>query len=421
MSSPTEQTCRALSVGVMHSKNLDLRRDVAHVQASSQRRNQGIREGRLTMIRLVQRGSIAACTNHSSTRCPRPLRASERPTCSDTKHTRDSRRRKNERSLASSQLNGYPVRWLVAKRPSIEERIDELGELGSVAAAEALALVRKGLAVKTGLIVEAAVRAADMLSVDPEQAERFCEAMEAAFATLSETGVKRDPQCRGKLAIAVSLRERGWFSDKVFRSGIELVQLEPVWGGTEDSAAELRAECGLAFSALGHPDAMNLLATLLADSERNARIGAAIALGNSGRIEAIPLLRYKSLSADPDAEVLSATLSALLNIDPDGSVGFVGELLGRPEIAPAAALCLGESRRPEAFSLLREWSSSGDNLEVAYLAIALLRSPKATDFLLDEIRDDNEQEAKAAIAALETFAHDPDLATRLATKVSLIS
>ena len=64
-----------------------------------------------------------------------------------------------------------------------------------------------------------------------------------AFVRLCERATDRDPGCRAKIAIARALRALDAWEDEVFVRGISLVQQEPVWGGKEDTAAELRAEC----------------------------------------------------------------------------------------------------------------------------------------------------------------------------------
>ncbi len=304
----------------------------------------------------------------------------------------------------------------MAKRPTVEERIDELASLeSSPPEPGTLKKLTKSLASKIGLIVEAAANTARSIGFVGADAKELEAAMSVAFATLSIDGPKRDPLCRGKLAIAKALLDSGTFVEEVFSPGSTLVQLEPVWGGAEDTAASLRARCGLAYAELAHSDAVNVLARLLADSQRAARAGAAHALGNSGRLEAIPLLRFKILTADVDSEVHAEALRALVTIDPDNSIKFVGSLLLGPRpAAEAAALCLGESREADAFPILREWvTGDPSNIEVGYLAIALLRMERGTDFLLDEIENGEESAAAAAETALDAFAHDTELASRV--------
>ena len=63
------------------------------------------------------------------------------------------------------------------------------------------------------------------------------------------------------------------------------------------------------------------LAQLLADTEAGARAGAAQALGVTRHHDAaVPLLRFKILSGDPDPRVIGVCLSSLLATDATGSL-----------------------------------------------------------------------------------------------------
>src|SRR5262249_46175669 len=136
--------------------------------------------------------------------------------------------------------------------------------------------------------------------------------------------------------------------DEAFRHGVRHVQLEPVWGGRADTAAPLRALCALGLVQVGSPEAMIELATLLADPEADARIGAAHALGNCG-LAAAPLLRFKVLTGDSESAVLSECLSGLMKIDPAGSLEFVARFVdpAHSTLYEPAAIALAESRLPE--------------------------------------------------------------------------
>ena len=84
----------------------------------------------------------------------------------------------------------------------------------------------------------------------------------------------------------------------MFARGVAFAQPEPAYGGPVDTAGELRAICGLAYAHAGRPDALDVLAGLLADPDRSARIAAAQGLGDAGRCDASALLRYKTLAGD---------------------------------------------------------------------------------------------------------------------------
>lgn len=302
---------------------------------------------------------------------------------------------------------------MAAPHRKLDEKLAVLKALERSADPPDPALLLDALRSKTGALVAAAARV-----VAARELRGLARDLADAFERLSEKPADRDPGCRGKLAVVKALRALDEWEDRVFVRGVSLVQEEPVWGGREDTAAELRAECGMAFSHAGRADALDVLADLLADPERAARAAAAQALGDSGRPDATALLRYKARVGDPEAEVLSACLASLLALDPKGSVPFLASLLrGRDERAEAAALALGESRLAAARAPLAAWCEDGatpdERRRVGYLALALLRDDAATAFLLRVVSEEDAADAAAAAKALATFRDDPSLAARL--------
>ena len=272
------------------------------------------------------------------------------------------------------------------------------------------ATLRDALRAKVGVLIAAATK-----TVLERELEALYPELEPAFGRLLERAVERDPGCRGKVAIARALHQLDRWSDDVFVRGVRWIQKEPVWGGSEDTAAELRGVCGLAFAHARRDDALDVLADLLADPERMARVAAAQALGDSGRRDAAALLRYKARIGDAEPAVLGACLGSVLALDP-GALDFVAGFLGDDDDAraDAAALALGESRLDGAVAPLLAWceDDSAARRRAGYLALALTRADAATAALLDAIGAGERADASAAIAALATFRDDPKIATR---------
>lgn len=299
-------------------------------------------------------------------------------------------------------------------RSRVEEQLAALHALRSEAAGvEATRTLRRAIRSKTGLIAAAAAEIVGELALD-----ELADELPAAFERFLENPVKRDPQCRAKCAVARTLIELGRWEDEVFARGIRHVQREPVWGGSEDSAAELRGLCALAYAQLGHPEAVLAIADLLADAERAARLAAARALGDSGRLDAVPLLRFKARIGDEDAEVLGAVFGSLLHLDPESSFELVASYLEDTSdlVAEAAALALGESRSEAALAPLSAWCDAAvtsERRQVAHLALALLRLEAAERTLLRTIRESPAADATSAVRALATFAHDTELGARV--------
>jgi len=82
------------------------------------------------------------------------------------------------------------------------------------------------------------------------------------------------------------------------------VQTAGVWNDPNrdsDPSAPLRAGCALGLVRIKYPSALALLVDLLLDKAKVARRGAARALGASGLLAAVPLLRFKARIGDDPA------------------------------------------------------------------------------------------------------------------------
>src|SRR5689334_2244981 len=209
-----------------------------------------------------------------------------------------------------------------------------------------------------------------------------------AYARFLVDPVKRDPTCLAKSALARALVELECQNVPFFLEGIRYVQLEPVWGGTTDTAVDLRSSCAMGLVASGYWRAIPELAALLNDSEPRARQGAARAISCGNPREAEALLRFKVLSGDAEPEVIGECFTGLLSIAPEECVPFVGAQLanGKGEIRDFAALALGESRHPAALKQLRDaWDDAyvpPDMRAVLIRAAALHRTDAAFDWLV---------------------------------------
>jgi hypothetical protein len=290
----------------------------------------------------------------------------------------------------------------------LEQRVAELRALDPAAAAS-LGKLRTALGATTGFIAAAAKL------VEDHRLEPLVPELAPAFERLCEDAVKRDPACRGKLAIARALHALDHWDDRVFVAGLTYEQREG-WG-QEDTAAELRGVCGIAHAHFARGDALDVCAALLCDRERTARIAAAQAIGDVGRPDATALLRFKLLLGDGEPAVLAACLEAMFHLARDASYGFAVRLLAaHDERGEVAALALGGARFAAAFEPISAWcvgASSEQRHRIGYLALALLRAEPATAYLLDAIRSHGRRDAVAAAHALATFKDDPGLAERI--------
>jgi hypothetical protein len=245
----------------------------------------------------------------------------------------------------------------------------------------------------------------------------------AAFHRFLEDPNETDKTCRAKIAIVEALHKLDADEEEVYRVAVKHVQPEPAWGGSEDTAVPLRATAAFALVRMNPRDLLVLLADLLADTAKGARSAAAEALGASGALAAIPLLRFKARVGDEEPEVVVECLSGLMSADPAESLDFVGGFLDADEeVAEGAALALGESRRPEALAILQKhWPRARPDEalgNVVLLAIAITRLPTAVDFLLEVIANESESAAAGALSALAIHRHNPAIRDRVAAAVA---
>jgi hypothetical protein len=295
---------------------------------------------------------------------------------------------------------------------TVQQRVAELRALDALDALRPAGLdkLRAALRSTTGALVAAAADIVAGHRLDGAAAE-----LAPAFERLCDDAVKRDPGCRGKLAIARALHALDHWDDRVFVAGLTHSQLEG-WA-QEDTAAELRGLCGLAHAQFARADALDVLAQLLTDRWRNARLAAAQGLGDAGRPDATALLRFKVLIGDEEPQVLSACLESLFTLARDASLDFVVRLLAsHDERAEVAALALGGARIASAFEPITSWCVGcrpEQRHNIGYLALALLRTPAATDHLLDAIRSHGRLDAVAAARALATFKDDASLVAQI--------
>ncbi|UCH24532.1 MAG: hypothetical protein JSV66_11305 [Trueperaceae bacterium] len=102
--------------------------------------------------------------------------------------------------------------------------------------------------------------------------------LERSFYRLRGDGPAIDPQCWGKAAVIRALFELAWDEPEIYVAGCRTVQLEPVRGGAEDTAAGVRRRSIRALMQMPVVDAgrtSTALADLLADSDRSVRAEAA--------------------------------------------------------------------------------------------------------------------------------------------------
>jgi hypothetical protein len=305
----------------------------------------------------------------------------------------------------------------MAKSRKLEETLAALNQIADPTSDAAIATLQKVLASKYGIAMAQAsrlIRKAELQSLVPD--------LVAAFERCLVKPETTDPHCLAKKAIAEALYHLEYSGEALFLAGIRHVQMEPVWGGKQDTAPALRSVCALGLVRMNYPLVLSELADLLADPETEARIGAVRAIAYMNNPDAAPLLRLR-LQIGDDLPVFSECVLALLQLTPRQALPLVTRFLAphafqssAAERAAATALALGESRLPEAFGPLRSWwerSRDPEQRKTALLAIAMLRQDEPLAFLLSLIAEGVTRDAKDAIAALSLYQKDEVLWQRV--------
>jgi HEAT repeat protein len=301
-------------------------------------------------------------------------------------------------------------------RPRPEER--KLEELSSVdSAADRVvqsAAIKPFLSDKHFRVVAKAATLAGERSLPDLTADLL-----TAYARFLVDPIKRDPNCIAKGAIARALVSLACEDVGFYLDGSRYRQLEPVWGGSADTAIDVRCSCAMGLVGTGYSRAVQELTTLLNDSESRARAGAARAISCGNPREAEAVLRLKVLVGDDEAEVIGECFTGILSIAPLECLPLVATYLsGENEgVRDFAALALGESRNPKAVDYLRTaWDAAGsfgDFPIVLIRAAALNRTEAAFDWLISIIETGAKAHADAAVEALAVYERNTKLKERI--------
>ncbi len=250
------------------------------------------------------------------------------------------------------------------------------------------------------------VRAFQLIQLIPELLSAFDRFM---LCSDKDDPVKTDPQCWAKTALSRALAAFEYQDEALFLRGMKHIQLEPVWGGTSDSAGTLRATCALALVQCRNLREGDLLAHLIelsADKDKSVRIEVVRAIEQVASPTAALLLRQRAILGADDPEVLGACHTGILHIEGVSAIPWVSRFLdSRDDAAAEAALAIAGTHSPDAFRVLRDRiDRSADPWFVSVLlsAIALTRQDAAQEFLLDLVRTESRHAEPAIEAILRT-------------------
>ena len=233
------------------------------------------------------------------------------------------------------------------------------------------------------------------------------------------SGKAQDKGCIAKIAIARAAVELGLAAEEIYLPGLHDVPREPA---SPDAVAELRGLCIMGLVQMGHREALNEVVDILMekDPRPQARVGAARALGASGREEAGLLLRFKLLARDRESDVLAECIHSLARLWAQKSLKYLVPYLhaSDPMLRDNAALAIGGLRQPVAFHALQERWNEGiaikaDARPALLLGIAMTRLPEAVELLVSVVEKGRPDAAIDALEALAMYRHDQALRSRL--------
>jgi HEAT repeat protein len=306
-------------------------------------------------------------------------------------------------------------------KQAFDRKLDEIQALRSAPEEAAIPALRRALKDRSNFAVgkaAAVVASREFRQLVPDLVE--------SFNRFLADPVKSDPQCWGKNAVAKALKDLESADPGVFQRGIAHVQLEPVFGGREDTAATLRGVCAHALvgTRLHALDILTYLTDLLADAEKPVRMDAARAISNLSAREGLLPLRLRALVGDTEPEVVGHCLAGMLSLAPRDSLEFAARFLRHrdPDVRIEAAAALVESREPDALKYLKEFWEMQSNPEVKATFLGLMGgSPleDAADFLLEIVKTAPEPLAAKAIEALAKSRFRTQMRERLVAAVSI--
>lgn len=307
------------------------------------------------------------------------------------------------------------------KRSSTKDRIDEFKiKMNSSDPDSVKEAIREALTDSHCLIVKKAAELCEenlYYDFEPELIK--------SYRRFLKNPKKKDPQCIAKTAIVRTLVALDSQEVDFFLEGIRYMQLEPVWGGTEDSAIDIRTGCAMGLANTSYPRAVVELVTLLHDNSAPVRKGAIRAISITQPLAAEAVLRTKSLEGDLDPDVTGQALGALLQVTPNESKDFVYkflELNNDQLLHESVALALGDSKTIEALEILRTcWDNEPLKAKqgtVWLLGAIIHRSEEAFAWLLDVVADGDRASATFIVEQLAIYKRNKKLRGQLKAALS---
>jgi HEAT repeat protein len=312
--------------------------------------------------------------------------------------------------LQSLPFRATPSIIMAARKNSFDEKLARLRALPDAPEAEAIAELRRLLADDNVFFIIEAAKMAKKL--EARQLEK--DLVEAGKRLLRSKDLA-DRGCNAKRVVFDALVTFETYSTELYLEGLRYRQVEYTPPGPpQDTAGSVRGLSAHALVRIDYPEAIFEVAPLLFDDLPEVRVAAAEALASTGEQICAAILHARLLAGEEEPDALGAIYRSLLALAPKRYLPLVSAALAKGQ--DAAALALGESRLPGAFSVLKDAleRSFGDLEGSVLLSIALLRMEEATAYLRELVEKAPENRAAKAIEALALHRHDARVADRVA-------
>ncbi len=305
----------------------------------------------------------------------------------------------------------------MAPTRGFDAELAQLESLSEADAASTLEPLRKALAHRNNFIVAKAAK----LAAAHKHGDLIPE-LTAAFDRFLRDAVKSDPKCWAKNALIETLSTFEYQEPEIFLTGMRYIQLEPVWGGSSDTAGTLRSLCAMALvqcRGLSNTQVLTHLTPLFADKQLPVRVNAARAVEQIGTDASALLLRLRAELASDEPELLGACYSGVLRLEGPSAIPWAAKFLTNPNpreepdaASAEAAFAIAETRTEAAAILLiatHKRTRDPDFRGTLLAALALTRQDQAINYLFEEIADGN----KTAREALENSAPTNEILKRV--------
>lgn len=179
--------------------------------------------------------------------------------------------------------------------------------------------------------------------------EKLCYALipelVESYQRLLRDPLKSDKTCAGKTALVRALYALDHDNAVFFTQALRYRQPEPVWGGSVDTAIDVRIVAAHGLLATGTPRAMIELVDALYDPEARVRIGVIKAMEQAQPQEVELALRSAIRCGNTASEVMAQAFSSLMKVAAEESLNFVAHYLDAPQdvIVEAAAIALARA------------------------------------------------------------------------------